>query len=80
MHEVRFPNMYILSSIIYFILLLITIVVLAIKSIGLSKVRQTLSNKFAIDCGTAKIKYHFFYLDFFFYFGIKKVITSWLER
>ena len=57
MHEVRFPNMYILSSIIYFILLLITIIVLAIKSIGLSKVRQTLSNKFAIDCGTAKIKY-----------------------
>ena len=44
MHEVRFPNIYILSNIIYYILPLTVIIAMAIKSVGFSKVRQTLSN------------------------------------
>ena len=43
MHEVRFPNIYILSHIIYYIVPLTIIIVLAIKAVGFSKVRQTLS-------------------------------------
>ena len=44
LHEVRFPNIYILSNIIYYILPLTVIIAKAIKSVGFSKVRQTLSN------------------------------------
>ena len=54
MHEVRFPNIYIISYIIYCILLLTTITVLAIKAVGFSNVRQTLSNIFAIHYGDIK--------------------------
>ena len=47
-HEVRFSNIYILSHIIYYIVPLTLIIVLAIKAIGFSKVRQTLSTIFAM--------------------------------
>ena len=43
MHEVRSPNIYILSYIIYYIVPLTIIIVLAIKVVGFSKVRETLS-------------------------------------
>ena len=48
MHEVRFPNIYILSHIIYYIVPLAVIIVLAVKALGFSKVRQTLSATFAM--------------------------------
>ena len=54
MYEVRFPNIYILSHIIYYIFPLTLIIVLAIKAIGFSKVRQTLSNMFAMHYGDIK--------------------------
>ena len=54
MHEVRFPNIYILSHIIYHISPLTTIIVLAIKAVGFSKVRQTFSNVFAMHYGDIK--------------------------
>ena len=46
MHEVRFPNIYILLHIIYFILPLTIIIALTIKAVGFSKVRQIFSNIF----------------------------------
>ena len=48
MHKVRFHNIYILSHIIYSIAPLTIIIDLAIKAVGFSKVRQTLSIKFAM--------------------------------
>ena len=42
MHEVRFPNIYILSHIIYYIVPVTIIFCLAIKSVRFLKVRQTL--------------------------------------
>ena len=51
MHEVRFSNIYIPSHIIYNIVPLTIIIVLAIKAVGFSKVRQTLSTKFAVYYG-----------------------------
>ena len=54
MHEVRFPNIYILSHIIYYIVPLTIIIVLAIKAVGLSKVRQTLSTIFAMHYSDIK--------------------------
>ena len=40
MHEVRFPNIYILSHIIYYIPPLLIILVLAIKEVGFSKTKN----------------------------------------
>ena len=54
MHEVRFPNIYILSHIIYYIVPLTIIIVLAIKAVSFSKVRQTLSTIFSIHYGDIK--------------------------
>ena len=54
MHEVRFPSIYILSHVIYYIVPLTTIIVLAIKAVGLSKIRQTLSTKLAMHYGDIK--------------------------
>ena len=54
MHDGRFPNIYILSHIIYHISPLTTIIVLAIKAVGFSKVRQTFSNVFAMHYGYIK--------------------------
>ena len=48
MHEVRFLNIYTLSSIISYILPLTIIIVLAIKVVGFSNFRQSLSNTFAM--------------------------------
>ena len=53
-HEVRFPNIYILSHIIYYIVPLTIIILLAIKAVGLSKVRQTLSTIFAMHYSDIK--------------------------
>ena len=53
MHEVRFPNIYILSHINYIVPLTI-IIALAIKAVGFSKVRQTLSTKYAMHYGDIK--------------------------
>ena len=54
MHEGRFPNIYILSHIIYYIVPLTIIIVLAIKAVSFSKVRQSLSTKFAMRYGDIK--------------------------
>ena len=54
MHEGKFPNIYILSHIIYYIVPLTIIIVLAIKTVGFSKVRQTLSTKFPMHDGDIK--------------------------
>ena len=51
MHEVRFPNVYILSHVIYYIPPLTIIIALEIKAVGFSKVRQTFSNIFAVHYG-----------------------------
>ena len=51
MDEVKFSNIYILSHIIYYIVLLTIIIVLAIKAVGFSKVRQSLSTKFSMHYG-----------------------------
>ena len=40
MHEVRFPNIYILSHIIYYIPPLTIIIVLGIKEVGFSKTKS----------------------------------------
>ena len=48
MHKVRFPNIYILSNIIYNIPPLTIIIALAVKAVGFSMVRQTFSNIFAM--------------------------------
>ena len=54
MHEVRFPSIYILSHIIYYIVPLTIIIVSAIKAVGFSKVSQTLSTIFAMHYGDIK--------------------------
>ena len=54
MQEVRFPKNSILSHIICYIAPLTIIIVLAIKAVGLSKVRQTLSTTFAMHYGDIK--------------------------
>ena len=54
MHDKRFPKIYILPHIIYYIVLLIIIIVLTIKAIGFSKVRKTLSSKFETHFGEIK--------------------------
>ena len=68
MHEVRFPNIYILLNIIYYILPLIITIVLVIKAVGFS-------NKFAMHYGD--IIFYFFY---FLLFQTKTFITTWLKR
>ena len=54
MDEVRFLNIYILSHIIYYIVPLTLIIVLAIKAVGFSKVRQTRCTIFAMHYGDIK--------------------------
>ena len=54
MHEVKFPSIYITLNIIYYIVPLTIITVLAIKAIGFSKVRQTLSTIFAMHYADIK--------------------------
>ena len=64
MHGVRFPNIDLLSNIIYYILPLTIVIVLAIKPVGFSKVRQSLSNILVIHYGD-KIKHEFLHFYFF---------------
>ena len=52
---------------VYYILSLTIIIVLAIKSVGFSKVRQTISNIFAMHYGDIKDWISIFYLDFLLY-------------
>ena len=54
MYDVRFPNVYIRSHIIYYIVPLPTIIVLVIKAVGFSKVRKTLSLRFVMHYGEIK--------------------------
>ena len=66
MHEVRFQDIYIVSHIIYYIVPLtintLTInIVFAIKAVGFSKIRQTLSTIMVIS----KIKCELFLIEFF---------------
>ena len=54
MHAVRFSNIHILSNIICYLFPLTVIIVLATKAVGFSKVRQSLSNLFAMHYGDIK--------------------------
>ena len=54
MHEVRFPNIYILSHMNNYILPVTIIIALAIKAVRFSKIRQILSNIFAMHYGDIK--------------------------
>ena len=54
MHEVRLPNIYILSHTMYYNVPLTIVSVLAIKAVDFPKVRQTLSTKFAMHYGDIK--------------------------
>ena len=54
MHEVRLPNIYILSRTMYYVVPLTIVFVLAIKAVDFPKVRQTLSTKFAMHYGDIK--------------------------
>ena len=77
--EVRFPNIYILSNIVYHSFTLTLVITLAIKAVGFQK-----SDKLSVSClqcimVISKIKYKFFCLDFLL-FQTKKFITSWLKR
>ena len=54
MHEVRFSNIYTLSDIIYYILPLTIIIGLQAKAVRFSKVRDSLSNIFAMHYGDIK--------------------------
>ena len=51
MHDIRFPTIYIMWNIIYYILPLTIVAVLAIKAVDSSKVRQGISNIFAMHYG-----------------------------
>ena len=55
MHEVRFPNIYILANIVYHILPLTIIIVLTKKAAGFSKAEQGVSNIFVTHYVTSKI-------------------------
>ena len=54
MYEAIFPNIYILSHIIYYVPPLTVIIALAMKAVGFSKVKQTFNNIFAMYYGFAK--------------------------
>ena len=54
LYEVRFPNISILSQIVCYIFVLTIIIALAIKAVGVSNVRQTVSNIFAMHYGDMK--------------------------
>ena len=64
MHVVRFPNVYILSDIIYFIHPLTTIIDLAIKTLVFLQCIMVIS----------KIKNEFFLIWIFFYFRLKNLL------
>ena len=53
-HEVKFPNIYVLSVIIYCTLPLAIIIVLARKAVSFLNVRQSFSNIFPKHCDDIK--------------------------
>ena len=61
MHEVRFPNIYLLSHIIYYIPPLTIIIALAIRFFKVCPLSVTYLQCIIV---TSKIKHDFFYLDF----------------
>lgn len=77
MHEVRFPNIYILSRIIYYIFPLTIIIALAIKAAQVFQRsdRFCISNVFAMHFGDIKNETFFFLLlgGIFYYFILKNL-------
>ena len=71
MHEGRFPNIYILLYIIYYIFPLSIIIVLAIKALGFSKARQNLSNFFEMHYDKHQSLNIIFFIWMFYYFILK---------
>ena len=71
MHEGRFPNIYILLYIIYYIFPLSIIIVLAIKALGFSKARQNLSNIFEMHYDKHQSLNIIFFIWMFYYFILK---------
>ena len=53
--KVRFPSIYILLNCTYYFLELTIITVLAIKTVGFPKAKQTLNDIFAMDHGNIKV-------------------------
>ena len=76
MHEVIFPNIYILLDIIYYMVRLVRIIALAVITVGFKGQTNTLQHFCSALCYHQK---YTFFLDFSF-FQTKEVITSWLER
>ena len=78
MHEVRFPNIFILSHIIYYIPPLTLVTTWAIKAVGGRRSDRLSVTYFQCIMVITKIKCEYFYLDFLF--QTKKFITSCLKR
>ena len=64
-HEVSFPNIYVLSHIIYYNVPLTTIIALAIKAVGFSMVTQIVSTIFAMHYDDIKDFLLIFLFEFF---------------
>lgn len=73
LHEVRFSNIYILPKIIYYVFPLTVINVLALKTVGFSKVRQSLSNIFAAHYGDVEDE-TLYSFGIFYYFRLKNLL------
>ena len=68
MHEVRFPNISILSHIVCYVPSLTIIIAVEIKAAGFSKVRQISSNIFSMHYADIKDKkMNFFHLGFYYF-------------
>ena len=76
-HEVRFLNIYTLSSIISYILPLTIIIVLAIKVVGFSNFRQSLRHLQCIMI-ISKITHELFWSNIF-YFKLKSLLDHCLR-
>ena len=76
MHKVRFPNIYILIHIIYYVLSLTINIVLTIKGVGFSMVRQNLSNIFAMHYGNMKDLNMNLFIWISFYCRLKKILLN----
>ena len=78
MHDIRFPTIYIMWNIIYYILPLTIVAVLAIKAVDSSKVRQGISNIFAMHYGD--INYQTWFLFLFLIFQTNYYDFSMVEE
>ena len=54
MHEVRVPNICIVSHIIYYIVPVTIVIVFGIKAVGFSRARQALGTKFTMNYSDIK--------------------------